>query len=137
MRAVTEPIDRGVPGHDWQRSTSKTKEPQVSSELFADGIREITVTGTIVRIDLTSLSVTERDANNNPVPVFRQRIIMPIDAFANAVDLMQKALVGLVDAGAVRRMSEVQRLPTADNDLARAEAPSKTTSPTNTSPNFN
>jgi hypothetical protein len=66
----------------------------MSNELYADGIGEITVTGTIVRIDLMSLSATERDASNNPMPVFRQRIIMPVDAFANAVDLMQKALGG-------------------------------------------
>ena len=52
-----------------------------------------------------SLSATERDEKNNPKPVFRQRIIMPVDAFANAVDLMQKALGGLVEAGAVRRIS--------------------------------
>ena len=67
----------------------------MTQELYADGIGEITVTGTIVRIDLMSLSATERDANNNPRPAFRQRIIMPVDAFANAVDLMQKALNGL------------------------------------------
>ena len=37
----------------------------MSTELYADGIGEITVTGTIVRIDLMSLSATERDSDNN------------------------------------------------------------------------
>jgi hypothetical protein len=109
----------------------------VSNELYADGISEITVTGTIVRIDLTSLSATERDEKNNPVSVFRQRIIMPVDAFANAVDLMQKALAGLVEAGAVRRTSDVQKLPTADNGPVHAEAFATKTNPVNISPNFN
>ncbi|MCD2185367.1 hypothetical protein [Rhizobium sp. GN54] len=99
----------------------------MSSELYSDGIGEITVTGTIVRIDLMSLSATERDANNNPVPVFRQRIVMPVDAFANAVDLMQKALGGLVEAGAVRRVGDVQAV----------EAAQKGQPASNASPNFN
>ncbi len=97
----------------------------MSSELYSDGIGEITVTGSIVRIDLMSLSATERDANNNPKPEFRQRIIMPVEAFANAVDLMQKALGGLVEAGAIRRISDMQA-PTAETAQSQ-----------NASPNFN
>ena len=38
----------------------------MNQELYADGIGEITVTGSIVRIDLVSLSATERDEKNNP-----------------------------------------------------------------------
>lgn len=103
----------------------------MSNELYADGIGEITVTGTIVRIDLMSLSATERDASNNPRPVFRQRIIMPVDAFANAVDLMQKALGGLVEAGAIRRIGDIQPLPAGD------AVPQAQASVNNASPNFN
>lgn len=109
----------------------------MNSELYADGIGEITVTGSIVRIDLMSLSATERDEKNNPKPVFRQRIIMPVEAFANAVDLMQKALGGLVEAGAVRRISDVQKLPTASTGTLRAEAAQPTAKSQNASPNFN
>ncbi len=103
-------------------TTSNKTETTMSNELYADGIGEITVTGSIVRIDLMSLSATERDEKNNPKPVFRQRIIMPVDAFANAVDLMQKALGGLVEAGAVRRIGDVQKLPTADARQSRRSA---------------
>jgi hypothetical protein len=70
-------------------------------ELYADGVGEITVGGTIVRVDLVSLSPTERDASNAPKSVFRQRLVFSIEGFANAVDLMQKALQGLVESGAV------------------------------------
>lgn len=98
------------------------REKTMTNELYADGIGEITVTGTIVRIDLMSLSATERDASNNPKPVFRQRIIMPVDAFANAVDLMQKALGGLVEAGAVRRIGDIQQLPAGDTCTTAANA---------------
>lgn len=85
----------------------------MNTELYADGIGEITVSNSIVRIDLMSLSATEKDGKNNPKLVFRQRIIMPVDAFANAVDLMQKALGGLVKAGAVHRLSDVPNMPKA------------------------
>ncbi|BCH27587.1 hypothetical protein MesoLjLc_74740 [Mesorhizobium sp. L-8-10] len=106
----------------------------MDKELYADGMSEITVTGSIVRIDLMSLSATERDEKNNPKPVFRQRIIMPVDAFANAVDLMQKALGGLVEAGAVRRIGDVQRPQAADGAKVRSEPASQSV---NASPNFN
>jgi hypothetical protein len=99
-------------------------------ELYADGIGEITVSGSIVRIDFVSLSATERDSANNPKSVFRQRVIMPIDAFANSVELMQKALAGLVDAGALtRNPSVVSTLHPASSDNAAMPRP-------NGSPNF-
>ena len=75
----------------------------MDAELFTDGIGEITVGGSIVRVDLFSLSPTERDASNAPRRVFRQRLIFSVESFANSVEVMQKALQGLVDAGAVRR----------------------------------
>jgi len=78
------------------------------NEVYADGIGEITVTGHIVRIDLVSLSPTERDANNKPKPVLRQRIVMPIDAFANSTELMKSALAGLVEAGAIKMTAAPQ-----------------------------
>jgi hypothetical protein len=104
-------------------------------ELYADGIGEITVTGSIVRIDMVSLSATARDEKNAPKTELRQRIIMPLDGFANAVDLMQKALNGLVEAGAVRRLGDVSKLPAAD---ARTAQPvqAQPREP-NASPNFN
>jgi hypothetical protein len=75
----------------------------MDAELFTDGIGEITVGGSIVRVDLFSLSPTERDASNAPKRVFRQRLIFSVESFANSVEVMQKALQGLVDAGAIRR----------------------------------
>ena len=73
------------------------------AELYTDGVEEVTVGGSIVRIDLVSLSPTERDANNAPKRVFSQRLIFSVESFANSVEVMQNALQGLVDAGVVRR----------------------------------
>jgi hypothetical protein len=75
----------------------------MDKEIYADGIGEIHVTGPIVRVDLVSLSPTERDEMGNPKAVFRQRIVMSLEAFAGSVDLMQKVLASLVESGAVRR----------------------------------
>jgi hypothetical protein len=80
-------------------------------ELFADGIGEITVSGTTVRIDLVSLSATERDAENKPRLVFRQRVIMPIDTFMAASELIERVARGLIDAGTVRRVPAEQAPP--------------------------
>jgi hypothetical protein len=98
------------------------------SEMFSDGIGEIMVSGSIVRVDLMSLSPTERDANNNPKSVLRQRVIFSVEGFANSVDVMQKALQGLVDAGVVRRTA-----PSGAGNGQRADAGSP---PPKTSPNF-
>jgi hypothetical protein len=72
-------------------------------ELYSDGVGEITVSGSIVRVDLVSLSPTERDEKNNPKSVLRQRLIFSVEGFANSVDVMQNALQSLVDAGVIRR----------------------------------
>src|SRR5215212_9563551 len=105
-------------------------------EVYTDGVDEITVGGSIVRVDLVSLSPTERDANNVPKKVFRQRLIFSIEAFANSVDVMQNALRGLVEAGVVKRSG-------TPGDAARASPPGgssaetpTTTRPANVSTNF-
>jgi hypothetical protein len=112
----------------------------VHNELYADGVGEITITGTTVRLDLVSLSPTERNQANEPKAVFRQRVIMSVESFANSVDLMQKALQGLIDGGAIKRMPAAEAGPT-DHDgklgsvtkLAEVDAQAAR----NGSPNFN
>ena len=85
------------------------------SELYTDGISEITVSGSVVRVDLVSLSPTERDANNKPKKVFRQRLIFSVEAFANSVEIMNKALQGLADAGVVKRVQPKAQKPKSDS----------------------
>lgn len=83
----------------------------MDAELFTDGIGEITIGGSIVRVDLFSLSPTEKNADNTPKRVFRQRLIFSVESFANSVEVMQNALQGLVDAGAIRRNDPTQPQP--------------------------
>jgi hypothetical protein len=107
------------------------------AELYTDGVEEVTIGGSIVRVDLFSLSPTERDANNAPKRVFCQRLIFSVESFANSVEIMQNALQGLVDAGAVRRnqpraLTETLRPASAEHSPA---VPNITRSP-NASSNF-
>jgi len=71
----------------------------MTDELFADGIGNITVTGSVVRMDLVSASATERDAEGKPRLVFRQRVIMPVDAFGRSFGAMQQVMQQLIKAG--------------------------------------
>jgi hypothetical protein len=107
-------------------------------ELFTDGVSEVTVSGTVVRVDLVSLSPTERDENNAPKRVLRQRLIFPLEGFANSVELMQKALQGLIDAGAVTRSQPRSPVsaPSGTPASARAPAAAETARAANASPNF-
>lgn len=108
-------------------------------ELFTDGVGEIMVSATVVRVDLVSLSATEREANGAPKSVFRQRLIFSLEGFANSVELMQKALEGLVEAGAVTRtqrrdpmLSPPVAQPTGEPTPVAAQKPQAA----NASPNF-
>jgi hypothetical protein len=85
----------------------------MSEEIFADGISEITVTGPTVRIDLFSLSPAERDHDNSPKPVLRQRLIMTLEGFMNAHELMERVAGELIQSGAVRRRAP-EAVQTAD-----------------------
>ncbi len=75
----------------------------MSDELYADRIAEIAVTGSVVRLDLMSLSATERDANKQPKPVFRQRVVMPVEGFVQSYALMTQVMQDLEKKGLIRR----------------------------------
>jgi len=100
----------------------------MESELYADAIGEITVTGTIVRIDLVSLSATQRDDQGQPMPELRQRIVMSLEGFANSFEVLNKAMNGLIEAGAIRKTS-------TDDNVVPVRPASETAKP-NGSPNF-
>lgn len=93
------------------------------NEAFADGVGGITVSGTTVRMDLVSLPPADAEAGDRAKPVFRQRIIMPVEGFANAVELMQEVLKGLVDAGAVVRQVPAEAVPLRPAEVRMAKSP--------------
>ncbi|MBL8378980.1 MAG: hypothetical protein JNM79_14010 [Burkholderiales bacterium] len=72
-------------------------------EIFSDRIGEITLTGPLARLDLVSLSATEKDAEGKPKPVLRQRVVMPIDGFVQSFGLMAQVMQQLEKQGLVTR----------------------------------
>lgn len=108
----------------------------MQDEIFVDSVGEITVTGQTVRIDMASLSPTDRDPNNNPTLRFRMRVIMPVDSFGNAVELMQKVVHSLADANLVARKLESEGSDgSATFSLGRSPTDASS-EPINASPNF-
>ena len=107
-------------------------------ELYTDGIDEVTIGGSIVRVDLVSLSPTERDANNAPKKVFRQRLIFSAESFANSVEVLQNALQGLVDAGVIQRSQPRATIatPQASSTVERVSLVSDQPRSPNVSTNF-
>ncbi|GAB4071349.1 hypothetical protein KHC28_08810 [Ancylobacter sonchi] len=83
----------------------------MSDEIFADGFGDISVTGSTIRIDLVSQSPTERDANGQPVPRFRQRVVLPVEGFLRAQEMMQRMLDVLIQQGIVKREPAPAGLP--------------------------
>lgn len=71
------------------------------AEVFADGLLDIGYGNGVVRLDLFSLSATQRDAEGQPVPEIRQRVIMTLPGFVNCLAAMEGMLRQLRQAGVV------------------------------------
>ena len=85
----------------------------MDKELFADSIGEVSLTGSVVRLDLMSLSATDRDENNKPKPVFRQRIVMPVEGFVQSFALMAQVMRQLEKTGVIKKAPAKSDKPTA------------------------
>ncbi len=73
-----------------------------TKEIFADGIGQIRFVGGMVRIDLISLDAGE-EPDSKPVPVSKERIIMPSEGFLRSFDTMQRLIDQLLENGVVRK----------------------------------
>jgi len=75
----------------------------VTEEIFADAIGEITVTGSVVRVDLLTMAVNDKDDEGRLKPLFKQRVIFPIEGFAHATEAMIQMRQQLFDRGILKR----------------------------------
>ncbi len=75
----------------------------MTEEIFADAIGEITVTGSVVRVDLLTMSVNDKDDQGRLKPAFKQRVIFPIEGFAHATEAMIQMRQQLFDRGILKR----------------------------------
>ena len=97
----------------------------MSNELFADRIGEISLTGPVVRIDLASFSVKDKDVEGKPQLEFRQRVVMPVDGFVQSFSLMAQVMQQLEKQGLITRNSS----PTEAKPISPPAGPAQ-------SPNF-
>lgn len=97
------------------------------SEIFADKISEILLTGPLVRMDFVSLSATAKDAEGKPATEFRQRVVMPVDGFVQTFSLMSQLMAKLESQGLVTR---------APAGAAPASSPAPAPAAPAKSPNF-
>ncbi len=78
----------------------------MSEEIYTDGIGEITVTGSVVRVDLMTMAVNDKDEEGRLKPTFKQRIIFPIEGFAHAAEAMLQMRQQLLDRGILTRKDD-------------------------------
>ncbi len=97
----------------------------MSDERYADAIGEIALVGTTVRLDLVSLSHDQKDEKGQPKPVFRQRVVMPVDGFLQSFGLIVRVMQQLEKQGVIKR------LPADVKAAAAAAAPAAPPKSTN------
>ncbi len=73
----------------------------MSEEVFTDGFANIAVTGTVVRIDL--MSMTGQDKDGKPRFETRQRLLMPLDGFLRSYSMCEDVVGKLMKAGIVNK----------------------------------
>jgi hypothetical protein len=76
----------------------------MTKELYSEGIGEVAVTGSVVRLDLLTLSLEERDEKGQPRLVLRQRVVMPIEGLMRSHAVLTQAMKELEKRGFVRKV---------------------------------
>ncbi|WP_207477545.1 hypothetical protein [Arenibaculum pallidiluteum] len=72
-----------------------------ASELFVDGLLDVSFARGIVRVDLYSLSAVEKNAQGQPKPELRQRLVLSAQGFVDLVNGLQIAAQSLRERGAL------------------------------------
>ena len=73
----------------------------MAEEFFTDGFANIAVTGSVVRIDL--MSITGMDANNKPRFEVKSRMLMPLDGFLRSYLMSEDIVNKLTKAGVINK----------------------------------
>ncbi|MDQ5987983.1 MAG: hypothetical protein CSYNP_03733 [Syntrophus sp. SKADARSKE-3] len=73
----------------------------MEQEIFADGIGSIVFKGGVMRIDLMSMTTGQRDNNDKPQLVFRQRIVMSVKGFLDSYKMFQEIIGKMEQSGLI------------------------------------
>jgi len=105
----------------------------LDDQIFADGIGQISVIGGAVRVDFVAYSPVEKDARGQPVAVFRQRIIMGLDAFLQTAEKIHEAAQAISNRAGTPPPTPsepvAERLTVVETAPAPAEIPKTVTKP--------
>ena len=73
------------------------------ADIFIDGASSGVIQNGLVRINLTTLSATERDENGRATPEVRHRLLMTTSAATELHAFLETALRRMAEAGVVKR----------------------------------
>jgi len=81
-----------------------------SSQLFADRIVNLAITGPLVRLELGVLKLTEgSEKPTSFVPT--QTLVMPLDGFVESFGMLEQAMKKLAESGLVKARVEAKSPP--------------------------
>lgn len=111
-------------------------------ELYADGVFDIGFGNGMVRIDLFSLSALRKDANGQPLPAIRQRVVMSLPGFLASLSALEGMRQRLEAAGVLPPGSgaglgapvSVPAAPAAPAFQSPVQAPIQPASPSSATP---
>lgn len=96
-------------------SNKSEKQQERLPEVFADGVRQISFSSGVFRMELAGLGQAEGDQQNNPPPlVGKQLVMMPVDGFMQMFRSMKDIIDQLLAAGVLR--SQEGGSPTASTN---------------------
>ena len=87
----------------------------MGTEIFADAVSAVHVTGNLVRIDLMTLQPHLKSDNGQPVYDISKRIIMPLEGFIQSIAVQETILKQLIDSGVLKNNQEAAPVVSAMN----------------------
>lgn len=78
----------------------------MKTEIFADAVSAVHVTGNVVRIDLMTLQPHLKSDNGQPVYDVNKRIIMPLDGFVQSLGVQENIIKQLMASGVLKVNTE-------------------------------
>lgn len=99
----------------------------MATHRFVDGIGEVRLSGGMIRIDLITLSATERDADGNPVPEVQEQLVLAPEGFMQMFGTL---------ANTIQQMEEDGLLVADEEEAAQGEGAEAPAAAGSGSPNF-
>lgn len=87
----------------------------MGTEIFADAVSAVHVTGNVVRIDLMTMQPHLKSENGQPVFDVNKRIIMPLEGFIQSFALQENIIKQLIANGVLKVNQDLSRSIASDS----------------------